>query len=49
MRESRMADEWRLTKKTELGYEEALALKEEIRKREESRDKFVADLVHPAR
>jgi hypothetical protein len=45
-----MADEYeRLTEKTELSYEEALALKEEIRKREETREKFVADLVHPAR
>jgi hypothetical protein len=44
-----MADEYeRLTDKIELSYEEAVALKEEMRKREES-GVLVADLVHPAR
>ena len=44
-----MADDYeRLVEKTELSYEEAVALKEEMRKREES-GVLVADLVHPAR
>jgi hypothetical protein len=48
MEESHMADDYeRLAEKTELSYEEALALKEEIRKRGESGE-LVADLVHPA-
>jgi hypothetical protein len=44
-----MADDYeRLADKIELSYEEAVALKEEMRKREES-GVLVADLVHPAR
>ena len=43
-----MADDYdRLADKIELNYEEAVALKEEMRKREES-GVLVADLVHPA-
>jgi hypothetical protein len=49
MRESRMANKYdRLAEKTELSYEEALALKEETRKRGENGE-LAADLVHPAR
>ena len=44
-----MADEYeRLTEKTELSYEEALALKEEMRKRGENGE-LAADLVHPSK
>jgi hypothetical protein len=44
-----MADDYeRLADKTELSYEEALALKEEVRRRNET-EVPVADLVHPAR
>lgn len=44
-----MADDYeRLVEKTELSHEEALALKEEMRKREEYGE-LAADLVHPAR
>jgi hypothetical protein len=47
MRESRMPDEYeRLAEKTELSYKEALALKEEIRKRV---GELAADLGRPAR
>jgi hypothetical protein len=43
-----MADEYeRLTEKTELTYEEALALKKELRKRDDIGE-LAADLVHPA-
>ena len=43
-----MADELeRLAQKSELNYEEALALKEQIRRREEN-GQLAADLVHPA-
>ena len=43
-----MSDEYeRLADKTELSYEEALALKEEMRKLEEIPERL-ADLVHPA-
>jgi hypothetical protein len=49
MKESGMADEYeRLGEKTELSYEEALALKEELRKRGENGE-LAFDLVHPAR
>jgi hypothetical protein len=49
MEESRMADEYeRLAEKTEMSYDEALALKEEIRKRGQIGE-IGADLVHPAR
>jgi hypothetical protein len=45
-----MANEYkRLTEKAELTYEEALALKEEIQRREENRTELAADLIHPAR
>jgi hypothetical protein len=48
MRESRMADEYeRLAEKTELSYEEALALKEEIRKRGQIGE-IGADVHHSA-
>ena len=44
-----MADEYeRLSEKTELSYEEALALKEEMRKRGENGE-LAADLAHPSR
>jgi hypothetical protein len=44
-----MADDYeRLADKTELSHEEALALKEELRKRDEDGE-LAADLVHPAR
>jgi hypothetical protein len=43
-----MADDYeRLTEKAELSYEEALALKGEMRKREKTGE-LAADLVHPA-
>jgi hypothetical protein len=49
MKESRMVDDYeRLAEKTELSYEEALALKEEIRKRGQIGE-IGADLVYPAR
>jgi hypothetical protein len=49
MKESRMADDYeRFADKIELSHEEALALKEEMRKREEYGE-VAADLVHPAR
>jgi hypothetical protein len=49
MKESCMAHEYeRLAEKTEVSYEEAIALKEEIRKRDENGE-LAADLVHPAR
>jgi hypothetical protein len=48
MRGSRMADEYQhLAEKTELSYEEALGLKEEIRKRGQIGE-IGADRVHPA-
>ena len=44
-----MADEYeRITEKIELSYEEALAVKEEMRKREENGE-LAANLVHPSR
>jgi hypothetical protein len=47
MKESRMADEYeRLADKTELSYEEALSLKEAIRKRV---GELASDLGRPAR
>jgi hypothetical protein len=49
MKESRMADDYeRLADKIESSHEEALALKEEMRKRE-AYGELAADLVHPAR